>query len=69
MRIEDFKKVKIEAMKARDKDAVDALNAVINKLMLDRRRRNAHFAKDRERTYRGTRRLYKGGQGGNGRES
>ena len=34
MRIEDFKKVKIEAMKARDKDAVDALNAVINKLML-----------------------------------
>lgn len=34
MRIEDFKKVKIEAMKARDKDAVDALNTVINKLML-----------------------------------
>ena len=34
MRIEDFKKVKIEAMKARDKDAVTALNAVINKLML-----------------------------------
>ena len=34
MKIEDFKKVKIEAMKARDKDAVAALNVVINKLML-----------------------------------
>ena len=34
MRIEDFKKVKIEAMKAHDKDAVAALNVVINKLML-----------------------------------
>lgn len=34
MRIEDFKKVKIEAMKAHDKNAVDALNSVINKLML-----------------------------------
>ena len=34
MRIEDFKKVKIDAMKAHDKDAVTALNAVINKLML-----------------------------------
>lgn len=34
MKIEDFKKVKIEAMKAHDKDAVAALNVVINKLML-----------------------------------
>ncbi len=34
MQIEDFKKVKIEAMKAHDKDAVTALNTVINKLML-----------------------------------
>lgn len=34
MKIEDFKKVKIEAMKAHDKNAVNALNAVINKLML-----------------------------------
>lgn len=34
MQIEDFKKVKIEAMKAHDKDAVAALNVVINKLML-----------------------------------
>lgn len=34
MTIDDFKKVKIEAMKAKDKDAVTALNSVINKLML-----------------------------------
>ena len=34
MNSDDFKKVKIEAMKAKDKDAVTALNAVINKLML-----------------------------------
>ena len=34
MNLDDFKKVKIEAMKAKDKDAVTALNAVINKLML-----------------------------------
>ena len=34
MNIDEFKKVKIEAMKAKDKDAVTALNAVINKLML-----------------------------------
>lgn len=34
MDINDFKKVKIDAMKAHDKDAVTALNAVINKLML-----------------------------------
>ena len=34
MQIEDFKKVKIDAMKAHDKDAVTALNAGINKLML-----------------------------------
>ena len=34
MKIDDFKKVKIEAMKAHDKDAVAALNVVINKLML-----------------------------------
>ena len=34
MNIDDFKKVKIEAMKAKDKDAVNALNSVINKLML-----------------------------------
>ncbi len=34
MNIDDFKKVKIEAMKAKDKDAVTALNSVINKLML-----------------------------------
>ena len=34
MTIDDFKKVKITAMKNHDKDAVTALNAVINKLML-----------------------------------
>ena len=34
MTIDEFKKVKIEAMKAKDKEAVTALNAVINKLML-----------------------------------
>lgn len=34
MNIDDFKKVKITAMKNHDKDAVTALNAVINKLML-----------------------------------
>ena len=34
MNIDDFKKVKIEAMKAKDKDAVNALNSLINKLML-----------------------------------
>ncbi|MBO4262463.1 MAG: GatB/YqeY domain-containing protein [Clostridia bacterium] len=34
MDINDFKKVKIDAMKAHDKDAVTALNVVINKLML-----------------------------------
>ena len=34
MNIDDFKKVKIEAMKAKDKEAVTALNSVINKLML-----------------------------------
>lgn len=34
MTIDDFKKVKITAMKNYDKDAVTALNAVINKLML-----------------------------------
>ncbi|MBQ4098510.1 MAG: GatB/YqeY domain-containing protein [Clostridia bacterium] len=34
MNIDDFKKVKIEAMKAKDKDAVTAFNSVINKLML-----------------------------------
>lgn len=35
MTIEDFKKVKIDAMKNHDKDAVTALNALINKLMLE----------------------------------
>ena len=42
MNIDDFKKVKITAMKNHDKDAVTALNAVINKLMLagiEKRRR------------------------------
>lgn len=34
MNIDDFKKIKITAMKNHDKDAVTALNAVINKLML-----------------------------------
>ncbi len=34
MNLDDFKKVKIEAMKAKDKEAVTALNAVINKIML-----------------------------------
>ena len=34
MTIDDFKKVKITAMKNHDKDAVTALNAVINKLVL-----------------------------------
>ena len=35
MTLEEFKKVKIEAMKTHDKDAVTALNALINKLMLE----------------------------------
>lgn len=35
MTIEEFKKVKIEAMKNHDKDAVNALNTLINKLMLE----------------------------------
>lgn len=35
MTLEEFKKVKIEAMKAHDKDAVTALNTLINKLMLE----------------------------------
>ena len=35
MTLEEFKKVKIEAMKSHDKDAVTALNALINKLMLE----------------------------------
>lgn len=34
MLLADFKKLKIEAMKARDEEAVKALNVVINKLML-----------------------------------
>ena len=34
MTIDDFKKVKITAMKNHDKDVVTALNVVINKLML-----------------------------------
>lgn len=34
MTIEDFKKIKIDAMKQHDKDAVSALNTLINKLML-----------------------------------
>lgn len=34
MTLEEFKKVKIEAMKSKDKDAVTALNVVINKIML-----------------------------------
>ena len=34
MNINDFKKAKIEAMKAHDKDTVTAFNALINKLML-----------------------------------
>ena len=35
MTLEEFKKVKIEAMKNHDKDAVNALNSLINKLMLE----------------------------------
>ena len=35
MTIEDFKKAKIELMKAHDKDGVTALNALISKLMLE----------------------------------
>lgn len=35
MTIEEFKKVKIEAMKNHDKDGVSALNTLINKLMLE----------------------------------
>ena len=35
MNIDDFKKIKIEAMKNHDKDTVTALNAVINKLMME----------------------------------
>lgn len=34
MNIDDFKKAKIGAMKAHDKDTVTAFNALINKLML-----------------------------------
>ena len=34
MTIDDFKKIKITAMKEHDKEAVAALNVVINKLML-----------------------------------
>ena len=34
MLLADFKKLKIEAMKAHDEEAVKALNVVINKLML-----------------------------------
>ncbi len=34
MTIEDFKKAKIQAMKDKDKEAVSALNVVINKIML-----------------------------------
>ena len=34
MTLEEFKKVKIEAMKARDSSAVAAYNAIISKLML-----------------------------------
>ncbi len=34
MTLDEFKKIKIEAMKAHDKDAITALNAVISKLML-----------------------------------
>ena len=34
MTLEEFKKVKIEAMKARDSSAVSAYNAIISKLML-----------------------------------
>ncbi len=34
MTIEQFKKDKIEAMKAHDKDAISGLNTLINKLML-----------------------------------
>lgn len=34
MNIDDFKKAKLEAMKAHDKDTVTAFNALINKLML-----------------------------------
>ncbi len=35
MTIEELKKIKIDAMKNHDKDAVTALNALINKLMLE----------------------------------
>ena len=34
MTLQELKKEKIEAMKARDKEAVTALNVIINKLML-----------------------------------
>lgn len=34
MQLQDFKKIKIQAMKDKDKDAVSALNTLINKLML-----------------------------------
>ncbi|MEG1608383.1 MAG: hypothetical protein RR348_00800, partial [Clostridia bacterium] len=34
MKLEDFKKVKIEYMKSHDTEAVNALNLVINKIML-----------------------------------
>ena len=34
MTLEEFKKEKIQAMKAKDSDAINALNLVINKIML-----------------------------------
>ena len=34
MTLDDFKKEKIQAMKAKDSDAINALNLVINKIML-----------------------------------
>ena len=48
MTIEEFKKIKIEAMKNHDKDAVSVLNVLINKLMLESIEKKAQGAETTE---------------------
>lgn len=48
MTIEEFKKIKIEAMKNHDKDAVSVLNVLINKLMLESIERKVQGAETTE---------------------
>ena len=43
MTIDEFKKIKITAMKEKDKDAVDIYNIIISKLMLVNIEKKAHF--------------------------